>query len=101
MLQTENLNLKKKVIILQKKPRLAFYRKAIENGKKTVAKLTSENYQRESSFLIHLLTASKILTDSMFFSFVSFINNRGFFLTCLENIVYDDVCDNMMTSEMT
>ena len=27
----------------------------------------------------------------MFFSFVSFITNCGFFLTCLENIVYDDV----------
>ena len=26
----------------------------------------------------------------MFFSFVSFITNRDF-LTCLENIVYDDV----------
>ena len=37
----------------------------------------------------------------MFFSFVSFIINRGFFLTCLENIVYDDMCDDMMTSKMT
>ena len=29
----------------------------------------------------------------MFFNFVSFITNPGFFffLTCLENIVYDDV----------
>ena len=27
----------------------------------------------------------------MFFSFVSFITNCGFFLTCLENVVYDDV----------
>ena len=37
----------------------------------------------------------------MFFSFVSFITNRGFFLTGLENIVYDDVYDEMMTAMMT
>ena len=29
----------------------------------------------------------------MFFSFVSFMTNRGLFLTGLENIVYDDVYD--------
>ena len=31
----------------------------------------------------------------MFFSFVSFITNRDFFLTCLENIVYDDVYEDI------
>ena len=31
--------------------------KAIKNVKKTVAKLTIENYERRSSFLIDLMTA--------------------------------------------
>ena len=31
----------------------------------------------------------------MFFSFVSFITNRNFFLTCLENTVYHDVYEDM------
>ena len=53
--------------------------------KKTVAKLTIENYQRRSSFLIDLMTASEFFSKWMFFSFVSFITNRGFFLTFLEN----------------
>ena len=36
----------------------------------------------------------------MFFSFVSFITNRGF-SACLENIVYDDMYEDIMTSKMT
>ena len=36
----------------------------------------------------------------MFFSFISFITSRGFFWTCSENIVYDDVYDDMMTLKM-
>ena len=31
----------------------------------------------------------------MFFSFVSFITNRNFFLTCLENTVYHDVYEDI------
>ena len=40
-----------------------FYRKAIENVNRTIAKLTSENYQWRSSFLIDLLTASEIFSN--------------------------------------
>ena len=55
----------------------------------------------KSLFLIDLLTASEIFSGWMFSGFVSVITNRGLFLTCLENIVYDDVYDDMMTSKMT
>ena len=54
-------------------------------------KVTLENYQWIISFLIDLLIFSEIFSNWMFFSFVSFIISRGFFLTCLENIVYDYV----------
>ena len=56
-----------------------------------MAKLTIESYKWRNSFLIDLLTASEFFSVSMFFTFVSFITNHGFFVTCLENIVYDDV----------
>ena len=68
-----------------------FYRKAIETAKRTVAKLTSENYHCKSSILIDLLPASQFFSNWMVFSFVSFTTNRGFFLTCLKIIVYDYV----------
>ena len=68
-----------------------FYRKPIENAKKTMAKLTSENCQWRSWFLIDLQTASEISSGWMFFSFANFITNCGFFLTCLDSIVYDNV----------
>ena len=41
------------------------YRKAIENAKKAVAKLTSENCQWKSSFLIDLLTSSENISSWM------------------------------------
>ena len=44
-------------------------------------KTTSEG---RSSVLIDLLTVFDIFSNRMFFSFVNFITNRGFFLTYLE-----------------
>ena len=54
-------------------------------------KVAMENYQWKITFLIDLLTFSEIFSNWMFFSFVSLIINRGFFLACLENMVYDYV----------
>ena len=76
-----------------------FYRKAIENTKKIMAKLKRENSQWKSLFLIELLSAFKIFSYWMFFSFVSFITNLGFFLTRSENMAYADAYDDMITSK--
>ena len=37
----------------------------------------------------------------MFFSFGGFITKQGFFLKCLENIVYFNVYDDTLTLKMT
>ena len=58
---------------------------------KNLAKLTIENCKWRNSFLTDLLTASEFFSVWMFLTFVSFITNHGFFVTCLENRVYDDV----------
>ena len=58
---------------------------------KNLDKLTIENYKWRNSFLTDLLTASEFFSVWMFLTFVSFITNHGFFVTCLENRVYDDV----------
>ena len=65
-----------------------FIEKLLKMPKKAKTKLTSDNHQWKSLFLIHLPTSSKIFCNWMFFSFVSLITNRGFFLIWLGNSLW-------------